>query len=43
MMNGKNVRTGVCILVEDMTKMVEFYRDILGFETNWNELSNIRK
>lgn len=36
MMNGKNVRTGVCILAEDMTKMVEFYRDILGFETNWD-------
>lgn len=35
-MNGKKVRTGVCIFADNMSKMVEFYRDILGFETDWN-------
>lgn len=35
-MNGKKVRTGVCIFADNMPKMVEFYRDILGFETDWN-------
>ncbi len=35
-MNGKKVRTGVCILAEDMEKMVLFYRDILQLETDWN-------
>lgn len=35
-MNGGNVRTGVCLLVDNMQIMVEFYRDILGFETDWD-------
>lgn len=35
-MNGREVRTGVCILAQDMTKMVTFYRDILGLETDWD-------
>jgi len=35
-MNGKRTRTGVCILAEDMKKMVTFYRDILQLETDWD-------
>lgn len=35
-MNGKTVRVGACLLVEDIGKMVRFYRDILGFTTDWN-------
>ena len=35
-MNGRNVRTGVCIFAENMDRMVRFYRDILGFETDWD-------
>ena len=35
-MNGRNVRTGVCIFAENMDRMVCFYRDILGFETDWD-------
>ncbi len=27
----------VGLFVEDMKKMVSFYRDILGFETDWTE------
>ena len=35
-MNGKNVRVGACLLVGDVEKMVRFYRDTLGFHTDWN-------
>ena len=35
-MNGKEVRTGTGLLVGDMEKMVRFYRDILGFQTQWD-------
>ena len=35
-MNGKDVRIGVSLLVSDMENMVRFYRDTLGFQTQWN-------
>lgn len=35
-MNGKTVRVGACLMVEDIDKMVRFYRDILGFTTDWS-------
>ena len=35
-MIGKNVTVGACLLVGDMDKMVKFYRDILGFHTEWD-------
>jgi len=35
-MNGKDVRVGACILAGDMNVMAKFYRDILGFETDWD-------
>ena len=35
-MNGKEVRIGVSLLVGNMNTMVPFYRDILGFQTQWN-------
>lgn len=35
-MNGRNVHTGVCILAENLPEMVGFYRDTLGFETDWD-------
>lgn len=35
-MNGMNVNVGVCLLVEDIEKMVSFYRDIMEFETEWD-------
>lgn len=35
-MNGKEVRVGMSLLVGDMENMVRFYRDILGFQTQWN-------
>lgn len=34
-MIGKEVRIGACLLVGDMDGMVRFYRDILGFHTQW--------
>ena len=36
MMNSANVSVGVCLLVEDIEKMVRFYRDIMEFETEWD-------
>ena len=35
-MNGRNVRIGASLLVGDMDSMVRFYRDILGFPTQWD-------
>ena len=35
-MNGKNVRIGACLLAGEMDRMVPFYRDTLGFHTEWN-------
>ena len=35
-MNGKQVRVGVSLLVGNMDNMVRFYRDILGFQTQWD-------
>lgn len=34
-MIGKDVRIGVSLLVGDMEKMVRFYRDVLGFQSQW--------
>ncbi|MBS6195501.1 MAG: VOC family protein [Clostridiales bacterium] len=35
-MNGKRVRVGMGLLVGDIENMVRFYRDLLGFRTQWN-------
>ena len=35
-MNGKKARVGACILAGNMDTMVRFYRDTLGFHTEWN-------
>ena len=35
-MNGKNTRIGACLLAGDMDTMVRFYRDTLGFHTDWD-------
>ena len=35
-MNGKTARVGACLLVGDIDKMAQFYRDILGFNTDWD-------
>ena len=35
-MNGMNANVGIGLLVEDIGKMVSFYRDIMGFETDWD-------
>lgn len=35
-MNGKETRVGACILAGNMDTMVKFYRDTLGFHTEWN-------
>lgn len=35
-MNGKNVRIGACLLAGEMDRMVPFYRDTLGFHTEWS-------
>ena len=35
-LNGQDVRIGACIYAGDMDCMVRFYRDILGFHTQWD-------
>lgn len=35
-MNGREVRIGASLLVGDMDGMVRFYRDTLGFSTQWD-------
>lgn len=35
-MNGKKTHVGVSLLVGNIDNMVQFYRDILGFQTQWN-------
>ena len=35
-MNGMNVNVGVILFVEDMKKMVLFYKNIMGFDTDWD-------
>ena len=35
-MNGKGTRIGACLLAGSMDTMVRFYRDILGFHTQWS-------
>ena len=36
-MNGKETRVGMCLLVGNMDKMVEFYSEILGFQAKRND------
>jgi lactoylglutathione lyase len=35
-LNGKGTRIGACLLAGSMDTMVRFYRDILGFHTQWS-------
>ena len=35
-LNGRDVRVGACILAGNMDSMVRFYRDTLGFHTEWD-------
>lgn len=33
---GRDVKVGACLLAGDMDNMVRFYKDTLGFHTQWN-------
>ncbi|MDF2844470.1 MAG: glyoxalase/bleomycin resistance/dioxygenase family protein [Herbinix sp.] len=35
-MNGMNVNVGVILFVEDIEKMVSFYKNIMKFDTDWD-------
>jgi len=35
-MNGMNVNVGIILLVEDIEKMVSFYKNIMEFDTDWD-------
>ena len=35
-MIGRDTRVGACLYVGDMVSMVGFYRDVLGFHTQWD-------
>ncbi len=35
-LNGRDVRVGTCVYAGDMDSMVRFYRDTLGFHTQWD-------
>lgn len=35
-MDGKKVKVGACLFVGNINKMVEFYRDTLGFHADWD-------
>jgi lactoylglutathione lyase len=35
-MNGLNVRVGVILFVEDIAKMVSFYKNVMEFDTDWD-------
>ena len=35
-MNGKDVKVGACVYAADLDTMVPFYRDTLGFHTDWD-------
>lgn len=35
-MIGEETRVGACLLAGSMDRMVRFYRDILGFHTQWD-------
>lgn len=35
-MSGNNANVGIILLVDDIEKMVSFYKDIMGFETDWD-------
>ena len=35
-LNGRDVRIGASLLVGDIHDMVRFYRDTLGFHTEWD-------
>lgn len=35
-LTGRDVKVGACLYAGDMDTMVHFYRDILGFHTQWD-------
>jgi lactoylglutathione lyase len=35
-LNGRDVKVVACLYADDMDRLVRFYRDTLGFHTQWN-------